>query len=496
MNIDWVSRARALSPKVRNFVSGRWQPSGGQVMGKVGPRDGQLLCQFGAGETREVDDAVANARAAFDDGRWSKIAPQRRKEALLRLAALMEAHHEELALLETLDVGKPISEPLTFDVPAAVAYIRFSAEACDKLHGKVYGTDATSLSYEVRRPLGVVAGIVGWNFPLYLASMKIGPVLATGNSLILKPSELTSFSAARVAELAMEADIPEGVLNVIHGDSALGSALARHRGVNLVTFTGSSLTGKKLLIAAGESNMKRLVLECGDKAPHIVFDDSPDLEAVADTIVARAFWNQGEVCSASSRLLIQESIKERLLDLVIRRTAALRPGDPLQAATRFGALVSEKHQRRVLAYIEDGLRAGARLVFQSDSQPPVAGGFYVAPTIFDQVSPEQKIGQEEIFGPVLSVMSFRDEVEAIQLANSTQYGLTAIVWTTDLGRAHRLTQAIDAGYIVVNATPKPAGGTGIGVLSIGGHKESGIGVEGGLEGLEQYLRKTTVQVCV
>ena len=496
MSTDWISRARQLSPTVRNFVNGRWQAPGGTMLSKVGPRDGQLLCQFGSGEIHEVDDAVATARKAFEDGRWSRLPIQRRKEALQALASLIDKHCEELALLESLDVGKPISEALGFDVPAAAAYIRFSAEATDKFYGSVYASDLSSLSYQLRRPLGVVAGVIGWNFPLYLAAMKIGPALATGNSLVLKPSELTSFSAARIAELAIEAGVPEGVLNVIHGDSTIGAALAHHRDVDLLTFTGSSRTGKKLLIAAGESNMKRLVLECGDKASNIVFDDSPNLEAVADAIVARAFWNQGQMCSASSRLLIQEGIKGKLRELVIMSAEMLRPGDPLNSETTFGALESENHRENVLAYIKDGQTSGATLVHQSITAPPLAGGFYLPPTIFDHVLPDHKIAQEEIFGPVLSVISFRDEAQAIEIANSTIYGLTSIVWTTDLGRAHRVTQAVDAGLIVVNATTKPAGGAGIGVVSVGGHRESGIGTEGGLEGLEHYTSKTAVQIFV
>jgi acyl-CoA reductase-like NAD-dependent aldehyde dehydrogenase len=443
-----------------------------------------------------MEEAVSTARRAFDDGRWSKLPTQRRKDVLHKLASLIEAHKEELALLECLDVGKPISDALGFDVPAAAALIRFNAEAADKFYGKVYGVDQSSLSYQLRRPVGVVAGIVGWNFPLLLATGKIGPALATGNSLVLKPSELTSFSAGRVAELAMDAGVPEGVFNVIHGGGGVGASLAHHSGVDLVTFTGSTHTGKSLLIAAGQSNMKRLILECGGKAPNIVFDDSPNLEAVADAVVTRAFYNQGEVCSASSRLLIQESIKDEFLPILIRKASALSPGDPLRADTKFGAVVSQGHKKKILVYIDSGEREGARRVYQSDASVPHEGGYYIPPVIFDRVSPGQTIAQEEIFGPVLSVISFRDEEEAIQIANSTIYGLSAILWTKDLGRAHRVTQGIKAGLIVVNAIDKPAGGPGKGVMSVGGHKESGAGVEGGLEGLEEYTSRTTVQFFV
>lgn len=495
-NIDWLSRARKLKLEVRDFVNGRWvSQAPGAPLQKRSPRDGSLLYELGAGHLHQVNEAVTHARRAFEDGRWSKLPPQRRKAVLYRLADLIEQHREELALLESLDVGKPISEAWEFDVPASAAKVSYSAEAIDKLHGKVYGVDSTSLSYELRRPMGVVAGIVGWNFPMLLAITKIAPVLATGNCLVLKPSELTSLSAARVAELASEAGLPDGVLNVVHGGPPVGAALAQHPRVDLLTFTGSSQTGKKLLIAAGESNMKRLILECGGKAPNIVFDDCPDLDAVADAVVRQAFWNQGEVCSASSRLLVQAGIKEELLARVIHKTAALKCGDPLHPETRFGALVSREHRQKVLGYVESGERDGARIAYRSAAAAPIETGFYVPPVIFDAVSPEQKIAQEEIFGPLLSVMAFQQEQDAIQVANSTIYGLTAILWTKDLGRAHRVTQGISAGLIVVNATGSPAGGSEV-ALSVGGHKQSGIGTEGGLAGLQAYLSRTAVQVYV
>jgi acyl-CoA reductase-like NAD-dependent aldehyde dehydrogenase len=494
---DWLSRAEQLSPCVRNFIGGRWAPeSSSEPLKKFSPRDGRLLYEFGRGSAHDADTAVAEARRAVKDGRWSKLSAQHRKEVLQKFALLIEQHSEELALLECVDVGKPISAALSFDIPVSAALIKFNAEAADKTYGHVYAADGSGLSYQLRRPLGVTAAIVGWNFPLVLAASKIGPALAAGNSLVLKPSELTSLSAARVAELALQAGVPEGVFNVVHGGPELGEALARHRDVDLLTFTGSTRTGKRLLVAAGESNMKRLILECGGKAPNIVFDDAPRLEAVAEAVVARAFYNQGEVCSASSRLLIQESIKDQFLPLLIEKASALRPGDPLIAQTTFGAAVSEGHKAKILGYIDDGKRQGARIAYQSDAAVPHERGFYVPPVIFDRVAPDQKIAQQEIFGPVLSVMSFKDEQDAIQIANDTIYGLSAILWTQDIARAHRLTQAVKAGWMVVNATETPMGGPGIGVIGIGGHKESGIGVEGSIEGLGEYMSKTSVQYFV
>lgn len=440
-----------------------------------------------------MDRAVANARLAFEDGRWSQAPVTRRKRALFILASLIEKHGEELALFECLDVGKPITDALKFDVPAAAAAIRQSAEFADKILGKVYGADSTSLSYELRRPVGVVAAIVGWNFPLLLACSKVGPALAMGNGLVLKPSEITSLSAMRVAELAVEAGVPEGVFNVVHGARTVGEELSRHPDVDLVSFTGSSQTGRRLLIASGESNMKRLILECGGKSPNIVFDDCPDLEAAANAVVRRAFWNQGQVCTASSRLLIQASVKDDLLPLIVQKSMALGLGDPLDPDTQFGPLVSKAHQLKVTEYIRSGEGDGTHKAYESSASHAVPGGFYVAPVIFDDVSPGQRIAQEEVFGPVLSVMTFRDEEEAVKIANDTIYGLSAILWTQNVGRAHRLAQRVRAGWVVVNATGNPQGGPD-GILSVGGHKQSGIGTEGGIAGHELYTSSTAVQI--
>ena len=495
MNVDWIGRSRALKLRVRNFVAGRYEEQSGEAVEKYSPRDGSLLCRFGAGEKNEVEKIVAVAREAFEDGRWSKMPTSQRKDALYRLALLMEAHAEELALLESLDVGKPISDALSFDVPASISIVRFNAEAADKVFGKVFGADQTSLAYQLRRPIGVVAAIIGWNFPLVLAATKLGPAMAAGNTLVLKPSELTSLSAARVAELAVEAGVPPGVFNVIHGRGAVGADLARHADVDLMTFTGSTQTGKKLLIASGESNMKRLILECGGKAPSIVFDDSPDLEAVADAVAARAFWNQGEVCTASSRVLVHERVKDKFLPMLVARAMSLAPTDPLNPASKFGALVSAEHQKKVLSYIERGRQEGAVAIYESRATAPLEQGFYVAPVVFDAVKVTHTIAREEIFGPVVSVMSFRDEPEAIRIANSTIYGLSAIVWTQDMGRAHRMAQQLKAGWIVVNASGKPVGHSS-GAISMGGLKESGIGVEGGIEGIEAYTSQTAVQYFV
>jgi acyl-CoA reductase-like NAD-dependent aldehyde dehydrogenase len=496
MSINWKERYEAQVLRVDNFVDGRRLPIGGTGLDKVSPRDGRLLYRFNSGDSGDVEHAVASARRAFDDGRWSRLPLHRRKGVLLRLAALVEDHREELALLECLDVGKPIAEAIGMDIPAVLGVLRHSAEAIESVSGKVYAVDGSSLSYESRRPFGVVAGIVGWNFPLALAARKIGPALVTGNCLVLKPSEITSLSTVRLAELALAAGVPEGVFNVIHGGAETGATLSGHRDVDMLTFTGSSATGKRLMVASGNSNMKPLLLECGGKAPSIIFDDVGDLDAVADNVLARAFRNQGQVCTASSRVLIHEGIKTAFLDLLTKKAEALALGDPLEGGTKFGALASAAHRRKVLDYIERGVRDGAEMIFQGRNDPPFVEGHYVPVTIFDKVLPDHAIATEEIFGPVLSVLSFREDDEAVRLANATPYGLSATIWTRDFARAHHMTQSIDAGLIIVSTGDRSQGGPSGGVLAIGGHKESGIGVEGGLEGLEAYTRQSAVQLFV
>lgn len=490
----WMQRAARARLDSRDLIAGQRRNGEGAEYVKISPRDGEALYSVRGADQSVVNTAVGAARRAFDDGRWSRLSARDRKDVICRLARLVEENLEELALLECLDVGKPITDALTRDVPAAAGVLQFNAEACDKHHGSVYGSNASSLSFQHQQPYGVVAALVGWNFPLVLAAQKIGPALATGNSLVLKPSEMTSLSASRLAELALEAGVPPGVLNVVHGDGATGALLARHGDVDLLTFTGSTATGRKLMAASAESNMKRLILECGGKAANIVFADAPNLEAVADAVVARAFWNQGQVCTASSRLVVEEAIKDELLDLLIARVQKLIPGDPLDPSTNHGPLVGPVHADKVRAYIEAGRREGARLAHQSTSVPP--GRSYVAPTIFDEVAPGHTIAQEEIFGPVLSVMSFIEEAEAVRIANGTIFGLSAIVWTTNLGRAHRVASQLQAGWILVNGTASPRGGLSPGALTCGGHKASGMGVEGGMKGLEEYLRQSTVQIFV
>ena len=496
--IDWRERADKLQPSVRNWIGGRYvEPSGTSVVPKFGGRDGRLLYKLKEGNAADVDRAVAQAQAAFGDGRWSRLPVQSRKAVLLKLAQLVEAHAEELALLDCLDVGKPIGNVLREDVPMALYSLRDAAEGADRLFTRAaVDGPAPNLAYQVRKPFGVVGAIIGWNYPLLLTAMKAGPALAMGNSLVLKPSEFTSLSASRFAELAVEAGVPEGVFNVVHGTGAIvGDALARHRDVGLLTFTGSSATGKQLMVAAGQSNMKRLMLECGGKSPYIVFDDCPDdLDFVAQHIVQTGFPNQGEMCAAGTRVLVHDSIKDRLIPKLIEHAKKLVPRDPLHPDTTFGALINEAHLNKVIGYIESGQKEGARLVHVGKRVEPVKGGFYLEPSIFDNVTNGIRIAREEIFGPVLSLLTFRTEEEAIAMANDSTYGLVAYVCTTNLGRAHRLGQRLNAGAVLIMGTSTPSALWES--LGIEPQKQSGFGAEGGLDGLASYTTTNAVYIQI
>lgn len=492
--INWRARAKEAKLEVRNFIDGQYSHClGEKLISKYSPRDGSLMYQFGQGNGGEVEQAVSSARQAYEEGHWRFLSVYERKDILHTLADLIEAHKEEFALYECLDVGKPISHALNDDVPSAAAVIRSSAEGMDKVLSPS-GSDGGVFAYQQRKPVGVVGGIVGWNYPLALAAQKVGPAVAMGNSLVLKPSEFTSLSTCRLAELAIEAGVPNGVFNVVNGaGKVVGDALARHGAVDLLTFVGSSATGKHMMLAAGQSNMKRLILECGGKSPYLVFDDCPeDLDVLAADIVGMAFPNQGALCVAGTRLLLQENIKAKLLAKILELTKQLSPQDPLDEDARFGALIHEAHMRKVLSYISCGKEQGADLIIGGKRVNQDSGGYYVEPTIFDHVDPNSTIAQEEIFGPVLSIHTFKTEEEAIRIANNSRYGLAAYASTQKLGRAQRLGEQLNAGYLGILGTSSPTDG---GVpIAMEGHKQSGFGLEGGIGGLEAYTVTTTVNI--
>jgi len=492
--IDWHQRADSARLMVHNIINGKKEtPTGGETITKYSPRDGRLLYEFSSSDTATVERAVVNAREAFNDGRWSQLSVGDRRAILLKLADLVEANKEQFALYECLDVGKPIGNALQTDIPSAISSLRNSAEIAERVLSST-GFDSAELVYQHRKPVGVVAAITGWNFPLMLASQKVGPALAMGNTLVLKPSEFTSLSTCLLAELALEAGVPPGVFNVVNGiGKIVGATLSQHDDVDLLGFVGSSATGKQIMVSAGQSNMKRLILECGGKSPYLIFDDCPDdLDKLAANIVARAFPNQGAVCIAGTRVLIQDSIKNKLLGKIIEKTQKINAQDPLHPTTTYGALVNEAHMNKVLGYIDSGKQEGAELIQGGSRLEVVPGGYYVEPAIFDRVNPKQKIAREEIFGPVLSVFTFRDEQEAIQLANDSNFGLAAYAATQNAGRMRRLGQCLNAGRIKILGTSTPM----LGDVSITAepHRQSGLGFAFGIEGMAAYTVSSTVHL--
>ncbi len=486
---DWRERASRLQFRNQAFIGGRYLDAAtGETFDSINPASGERLARVAAGGERDIDAAVAAARRAFDGGAWSRAAPAHRKRVLQRLAERIRACAPELALTETLDMGKPIHDSLSIDIPATARCFDWYGEAVDKRYDEVAPTGPDALALITREPMGVVGAIVPWNFPLIMAAWKLAPALAAGNSVVLKPSEKSPLSALRLAELALEAGIPEGVLNVVPGlGESAGKALALHDDVDCIAFTGSTTVGKQILQYAGRSNMKRVWLECGGKAPNIVMADCTDLDAAATAAAWGIFFNQGEMCSAASRLLVDSEIRDSLLEKVIAVGKSLQPGDPLDPATRMGAIVDQTQFDRVLRYIATGREEGARLRVGGDRVMTESGGYFVAPTVFDQVRNDMKIAQEEIFGPVLATIDFRGEHEAVALANDVAYGLTAAVWTRDVSRAHRMARSIRAGTVYVNCYDADDI-----TVPFGGYKQSGIGRDKSLHAFDKYTElKTT-----
>lgn len=490
---DWEQRAQQLKIEGRAFINGEYTAAVSNATFEcLSPVDGRLLAQVASCDEADAQRAVENARATFESGVWSRLAPAKRKATLIRFAALLKQNVEELALLETLDMGKPINDSLNIDVPGAAQALSWNGEAIDKIYDEVAATPHDQLGLVTREPVGVVAAIVPWNFPLLMASWKLGPALATGNSVVLKPSEKSPLTAIRIAQLAIEAGIPAGVLNVLPGyGHTVGKALALHMDVDTLVFTGSTKIAKQLMIYAGESNMKRVWLEAGGKSPNIVFADAPDLNAAAAAAASAIAFNQGEVCTAGSRLLVERSIKDKFLPLVLEALKAWKPGNPLDPATTVGALVDTQQMNTVLSYIEAGHTDGAKLLVGGKRILEETGGTYVEPTIFDGVSNAMRIAKEEIFGPVLSVITFESVEEAIQIANDTPYGLAAGVWTADISKAHKTAKALRAGSVWVNQYDG-----GDMTAPFGGFKQSGNGRDKSLHALDKYteLKATWIKL--
>ena len=485
---DWRAEATGLDFEGRAFINGRYQDAlGGETRATINPADGQKLADVANCGIEDADRAVEVARATFESGVWASMAPADRKMVLVHWAELIEDHADEIALLECLDVGKPISDTTGVDVPAAARTIRWSGEAIDKVYDQISQVPADCLALVQRLPLGIVAAIVPWNFPLSTTAWKLAPSLATGNSVILKPASNTPLSALRIAGLASEAGLPDGVLQVLPGPGgSLGRHLALHDDIDGLTFTGSTEVGKQLMQYSGESNLKRTFLELGGKSPNIIFADSNLEKAVTFAAIA-VFYNGGQTCTAGTRLIIEESIRERFVEMVVEESKNWMPGDPLDPETPMGPMIDAGQLQTVADYVDIGRAEGASLVAGGGQVLADSGGSYHEPTIFDGVDNSMRIAQEEIFGPVMSVIGFKDAEDAVAIANDSIYGLAGAVWSNNINTAHRVAAAVRVGTMGIN---NYFGGDI--TVPFGGFKQSGNGRDKSIHAFDDYTElKTT-----
>ncbi|MEX6502916.1 aldehyde dehydrogenase [Pseudomonas zhanjiangensis] len=490
---DWQRRAAAQGFITQALIDGELRAArGGATFAAINPATNQMLGEVAACDAADVDAAVRSARRAFDQGPWARMAPRERKAVLLRLAELILAHREELALLDSLNMGKPVMDAYNIDVPGAANVFAWYAEALDKRYDQVAPTAGDALATIRREPLGVIGAVVPWNFPLDLAAWKLAPALAAGNSVVLKPAEQSPFSALRLGQLALQAGLPAGVLNVLPGlGETAGKALGLHMDVDCLAFTGSTEVGKYFMAYAAQSNLKQVWLECGGKSPNLVFADCQDLDLAAEKAAFAIFFNQGEVCSANSRLLVERSIHDEFVERLIAKARDWQPGDPLDPASRMGAIVEARQSERIMAFIDQALGEGARLACGGQRLRINGSDNFIQPTLFTGVSPQMRLAREEVFGPVLAVMPFDSEEQAIGLANDSPFGLAASLWSDDLGRIQRVARRLRVGTVSVNT---------VDALDVcvpfGGCKQSGFGRDLSLQALDQYshLKTTWLQL--
>jgi gamma-glutamyl-gamma-aminobutyraldehyde dehydrogenase len=485
-----IAQRELSGVQTRFFIDGDYRDAiDGARFDSINPANLETIAEVSAANEKDVDVAVAAARKAFRGGAWSRMAPRERMDILYRYTKLIEDNAEQLAVLDTLDMGKPISDMLNVDIPSVISTIQFMAEYIDKIEGSVTNTEADVMHYVLREPIGVVGAISPWNYPLLMAIWKVAPALAAGNTVVLKPAEQAPLSCLRIAELFVEAGGPPGVFNVINGiGEVAGKALALHNDVDKVTFTGSTEVGKLMLQYAGQSNMKRVSLECGGKTPQVFMADTANMERAVSAAYNGIYANMGEVCNAGSRILVEKPLHNEFVERFIAEGKdAYTPGDPLDPATNLGPLVTDEAQQRVLSFIESGKEEGAKLEFGGDA--PDLGGSYINPTLFTNVNNDMRIAREEIFGPVASILSFDDIDDAIRIANDTIYGLAAGVWTSDLNKAHRLIKEIEAGVIWVNSFDE-----GDMTQPFGGYKQSGNARDKCVESILSYTQSKSAWI--
>jgi 4-(gamma-glutamylamino)butanal dehydrogenase len=488
-HIDALRNA-AIAPRGL-FIGGKWvSAEAGTIIESLSPLNGRKIADISEAGGGDVDRAVRAARASFEKGVWSKASPAERKKVLLKIAELIDKHALELAVLGVRDNGTEISMALKAEPGSAAATFRYYAEAIDKVSGEIAPTAESVLGLVHREPIGVIGAIVPWNFPLMIGAWKLAPALAAGNSVVLKPAELASLSWLRLAELCAEAGLPDGVFNVVTGrGSVTGEALALHMDVDVLAFTGSGVTGRRLLQYAAQSNLKRVYLELGGKSPNIVFADAPNLDQAAKVSAAGIFRNAGQVCVAGSRLLVEKSIHKEFAAKVAGLAAKMKVGDPLDLKIESGAVTSLDQLKKNLEHVTTAVKQGATLTTGGRRVHEDTGGYYMSPAVLDDVRPDMKIAQEEVFGPVLAILPFEDETDALRIANGTQYGLASAVWTSNLSRAHRMVKSINAGVVHVNTY-----GGADGTVPLGGHKQSGNGYDKSLHALDKYQNLKTAWI--
>ncbi|WP_370227902.1 aldehyde dehydrogenase family protein [Cognatishimia sp.] len=483
-------RAQPIAPFF-HLIDGKHVPaSDGGTMNIISPIDGTVITTTAAGTAADMEAAIASARAAFEDGRWANQPPAARKKVMMKWADLIEANALELAVLGVRDNGTEIGMAIKAEPSSAAATIRYYAEALDKIYGEIAPTSSDILGMIHKEPVGVVGAIIPWNFPLMIGAWKLGPALAMGNSVVLKPSETASLSLMRMAELALEAGLPEGVLNAVTGEGRIvGETMGLSMDVDVLVFTGSGATGRRLLEYAARSNMKRVYLELGGKSPNIVFADAPNLDEAANVSAGGIFRNSGQVCVAGSRLLVEASIHDEFVAAVAKAAEGMRVGDPLKVDTHIGAINSEGQLTANLGFVKTATAEGGKIVTGGDRILQDTGGYYMAPTVVTGVSRDATLAQKEVFGPVLAVTPFETEEEAIALANSTVYGLAGAAWTSNLGRAHRMVRGVRSGVMHINTY-----GGADGTVPLSGFGQSGNGSDKSLHAIEKYVNLKTAWI--